>query len=104
MKRYTLDEIVSIIESSPATSPKFCLFGIRNKSNNKIITIGELDKTLIYGWTESIKGAKVWDSECVAKEVFEMLSQDKEFAKNHFVDQLTEKETNEYLGGTMWTK
>ena len=104
MKRYTFDNIVSSIKNSPRMPPKFCLFGIRNKSNNKIITIGKLDKALICGWTESIKGAKVWDSECVAKEVFEMLSQDKEFAKNHFVDQLTEEETNEYLGGTMWTK
>ena len=99
MKQYTFDSIVSTIKSSPIMSPKFCLFGIRNKSNNKIITIGELDKTLMYGWTESIKGAKVWDSECVAKEVFEMLSKDKEFAKNHFVDQLTKEETSEYMGG-----
>lgn len=84
MKQYTLDELVSIIESSPVMSPKFCLFGIRNKFNSKIITIGELGKTLICGWTESIKGANVWDSECVAKEVFEMLSKDKEFAKKQF--------------------
>ena len=70
------------------------MWGIRNKNTNKFLTIGMLDKTneVLYCDSEFIKLAKLWENKDIAEKCYKILSADKFFRENHFVDKLTEEE------------
>lgn len=97
--RKSSSEIINDLIELKRMLPNNNLYGIRNKTTNRFITVGKLNGEILYGIDCNIKFAYIRNNKENVKSVYNILSQDKDFKNDNFVDVLTDKEIKEYLRG-----
>lgn len=95
--RKSSSEIINDLIELKKMLPNNNLYGIRNKTTNKLIIVGELNGEILYGIDCNIKVAYIRNNKENVESVYNILSQDKDFKNDNFVDVLTDEEIKEYM-------